>query len=179
MKTLYLLRHAKSSWKDADLDDFDRPLKGRGRRAGEAMGLHLAEKGRIPDLVLCSTARRTVETLDLLSPHLGGTTACDLTADLYGAGAGSILGLVARQDDHLKAIMVIGHNPGLETLARELTGGGRVALRRTLEDKFPTGALAVLTADVDHWKDLRPGGAKLKDFVRPVDLDTDLAGGRA
>ena len=157
--------------------DFDRPLKGRGRRSGRAMGAHLATMGMIPDLILCSTARRTVETLDLLIPHLGDTTRCDLTDGIYEAGAGSILGLVARQSDGLESVMVIGHNPGLEFLAHELTGGGKKALRDTMAAKFPTGTLAVLKADVDRWRDLRPGGAKLTAFVRPMDLDPSLGGG--
>src|SRR5262245_41814146 len=112
MKRLYLLRHAKSSWKDVSLSDHDRPLAGRGRRASKAMARHLRDRGIEPDLVLCSTARRARETLDRIAPALG-TTAIEIEPGLYGASAHGLLERLHGVQDEIESVMLIGHNPGM------------------------------------------------------------------
>lgn len=171
MKTIYLLRHAKSSWDDPDLADIDRPLSERGRRAAEAMAVYLAEAAIRPHLVLCSSAKRTRSTLKRVAPALGGTAPAVIEEGLYEADADGLLRRLRVLDDGLASVMMIGHNPALEELARRLTGDGEEEALRRMDAKFPTGALAVLTADVAAWRDLGPAGARLTAFVTPRDID--------
>lgn len=157
MKTLFLLRHAKSSWKDPALDDHDRPLAGRGRRAAKLMREYLRRDGVEPDLVLCSSARRTRETLD----GVKATGEVRIEEGLYAASSEAVLMRLRRIPEDVESAMVIGHNPGLEDLAGELSGAPF--------DEFPTGALAALTF-AGTWRDLVPGGAELAGFVTPKQL---------
>ena len=167
MSDLFVLRHAKSSWDDPELGDHDRPLAPRGRRAAKAMGGHLRRERIAPDLVLCSSARRTRETLDRIAPALGDDVAVSVEADLYAASADELLERLRTVDDDVESVMLIGHNPGLEQLALGLAGSGDELpdLRR----KFPTGALATLSF-AGRWRDLALGSAELTDFVKPKQL---------
>lgn len=164
VKRLYLLRHAKSSWDEPGLDDRERPLAPRGRKASKVIAKHLREQAITPDLVLCSPARRTRQTLDRL-----GLDSAEVGFDdeLYGAAAGELLGALNRIDDAVGSAMVIGHNPGLQDLALELARSG-VEIP-AMRSKFPTAALATLEFD-GSWGDLAPGGAELTAFVRPKEL---------
>jgi phosphohistidine phosphatase len=169
MKTLYLLRHFKSSWKDKQLEDFDRPLGKRGRKAAEAMAGHLARNGIGPDQILCSPSRRTCETLE----RMGETFAAVPTRfekGIYLADASSLLRRLRRLGD-VASVMIVGHNPGLEMLASVLVGTGEKVPRARLARRFPTGALVVLTADIEDWRQLEAGCALLVDFVCPRDLE--------
>lgn len=168
MKTLILLRHAKSSWDDSALDDHDRPLAGRGRRAAPAIAAHLADSGYIPDLVLCSTAARTRETLDLASEHLGGPPV-EYDTSLYLAGPGRLLRNVRDADD-VDTLMVVGHNPGIHTFALGLCDRTVDAELRPLERKFPTAAVAVIEFDTESWDEIGQGTGRLVHFMRPKDL---------
>jgi phosphohistidine phosphatase len=168
VKTLYLLRHAKSSWKDEALPDHERPLAGRGRKAAKRVAEHMAAEGIAPALVLCSSARRTRETLDRVLPGLGGDPKVEIEDALYGAGAGKLLERVRGVPPEVPSVMLIGHNPGLEELAVSLAGEGeRLA---DLRAKYPTGALATLVFP-ESWEDLRPGAAELAGFVKPRELE--------
>lgn len=164
---VHLLRHAKSSWKDTHLDDHDRPLAGRGRRASKAIARHLREQGIDPELVLCSTARRARETLEGLEPALGNGTV-QVEAGLYAATADQLLERLRAVPDTVGSVMMIGHNPGLQQLALDLARPGRE--RHELEEKYPTAALASL-AFAGGWHDLGAGTAQLVAFVRPRDLE--------
>ena len=168
MRTLYLLRHAKSSWDDAGLADRDRPLAPRGQRAAKAIAKHLGSEDISPALVLCSAARRTRETLDAIAPALDADTTVEVERDLYGASAGELLERVHAIPDDVSSAMLIGHNPSIQTLALNLAGRG--AELDAVALKYPTGALATLTFD-GSWQDLNQGGAELAAFVRPRDLD--------
>lgn len=170
MKTLYLLRHAKSSWKNEALDDFERPLSKRGRAAAASIGRHLAETGIQPSQVLCSSAKRTRQTLERLQGMLATPLPARFEKGLYLADAPTLLRRIKRLNDSLLSVMLIGHNPGLESLALLLAADGEAPLRRQLAAKFPTGGLAVLEASVDRWADLAPGCASLTAFVRARDL---------
>jgi phosphohistidine phosphatase len=167
MRRLYLLRHAKSSWKDRSLPDHDRPLAGRGRRAATAMARHLRQENVDPELVLCSTARRARETLERIEPALG-VRAVRVDRGLYGAGEDALLARLRELPADAGAVLVIGHNPGLQRLAVVLARPAPAVLE--LEAKFPTAALATLTVPGD-WRALDPGTAELVAFVRPRDLD--------
>jgi phosphohistidine phosphatase len=162
-KQLFLLRHAKSSWKDPELPDRDRPLARRGRRAAKLMSKHLRRHGLHPNLVLCSSATRARETLERIRP------SGDLRVEeqLYLASAAELLRRLRRVPETVNSVMLIGHSPVIETLALDLADHG--ARRAAILHKFPTGALATLSFD-GYWAALRPGCAELISFVTPRDL---------
>lgn len=159
-RILYLLRHAKSSWTNHQLDDHDRPLAKRGEDAASRLDDYVAATGIAPDLVLCSSARRTIMTLEGIADALPANTSVLIEAGLYGAPSSDLLGRLHEVRDDAASVMMIGHNPGLETLAALLIGGGDEDLRRRVAAKFPTGALANLACDED-WSDLAPADATL------------------
>jgi len=167
VRTLHLLRHAKSSWDDESLDDFDRPLNDRGRRACEALSTYFADEAIVPDLILCSSARRTRETLAGVETALGGPPA-EFPDELYGAGAETISALIAALPDHVATAMVIGHNPGIEEAALSLAGSG--ADLKTLRAKYPTGALATIEFEVEIWSEVAPSSGTLTSFAKPRQL---------
>jgi phosphohistidine phosphatase len=173
VKTLYLLRHAKSSWDDPSQADFDRPLTGRGRRTAAAMGRYLAAAGTRPDLVLCSAARRTRETLDIVQAAWGWRVPTEIEDRLYETTRNRLLARLKEVEDHVGTVLLIGHNPGMEELAAYLadpaaSDGEALARLRT---KYPTGALAVLAAPIKRWQDLGRSAVRLTTFVVPRDLE--------
>lgn len=162
---LLLLRHAKSSWDDPALDDFARPLNKRGRAAAGIMGRFLVDRGLTPDLILCSTAQRTRETLALILPHLAQDLDIRLEGRLYGAGVGGYKALIGEVPDTVETVMVIGHNPAIEDYARQLAADGAPTDLAAMGGKYPTGALAVLAAPAGAWRHLTR--ARLELFQVP------------
>ena len=169
MKTLLLLRHAKSSWDSPGGRDFDRPLAPRGRRTAPLIGGHLRDRQLLPDLVLCSTARRARETYDLMVPAVGGA-AIQFEQALYLASPAMLLRLVQATPPAIERLLVVGHNPGLQQFAALLAGTGDAAARERVQAKFPTAGLAVLTFPVAGWNEIAPGAGRLESFVAPRDL---------
>ena len=169
-RVLYLLRHAKSNWDAPELEDHERPLAPRGRRAAGALAEHIRSAGIEPELVLCSSARRARETLEGVDPS-GERMIED---ELYGAAAGPLLERLQQLPDSLHTAMVIGHNPTLQVLALRLTfpgnGAGDGSDLAELQQKFPTGALVTLKFE-GSWSDLGPGRTRLAGFVRPRELE--------
>jgi phosphohistidine phosphatase len=175
-KHLFVLRHAKSSWDDPMLDDHDRPLAPRGLRAVRLIGEHIREAGIRPEQVLCSSSRRTRETLDAVAP--GGETLIE--RELYDASCASLIERLRRVPSGTSSVMVIGHNPTAQMLVLRLTGangaeyangtkepvGGDLA---DVQRKFPTGALATLAFECE-WSEIGPGCATLVGYVRPKSL---------
>jgi phosphohistidine phosphatase len=168
-KRLFVLRHAKSSWDDPRMSDHERPLAPRGRRAVKVLHDHLRSSGIEPTLVLCSSARRTRETLDGVQP----TGERLIESDLYGADAGALIDRLRRVPEEVQSVMLIGHNPAMQMLVLRLADGDdREAGRPDLDQvrrKFPTGGLATLEFDCG-WSQLAPGRARLTDLVRPKQL---------
>lgn len=164
--TLYLLRHAKSSWADDSLSDRDRPLAPRGRRAAQRLVRYFREQGIAPELVLCSPALRTRQTLELIEPGLGGRTEVFVEDELYGAGAEQLLLRLRRLPGEVDSALVIGHNPGVQDLAVLLVRRGDE--REQLRAHFPTAALATLAIPTG-WPRLGRGGARLAGFRVPRD----------
>ena len=161
-KTLVLLRHAKSSWKDPELDDQERPLNDRGRRNAAQMGRLTKDKDLVPDLVLCSTAQRTRETAALFFAEWTVSPSTVYRDDLYHAEPSQIEGIVNSVDDSVESLMIIGHNPGLEEFLTQHTGNAF---------EMPTGALARVDFELDSWshfKDVTQGRMIL--FWRPKEL---------
>ena len=165
---LLLLRHAKSSWDAPELPDRERPLAVRGRRAAARCGAFLAERRLRIDRVLCSPSRRTRETLALLA--LDPAIPVRFPEWLYLASARTLLTRLGRLPKHVRSVLVIGHDPGLEQLAHQLAGDGRRQALRRLAKGFSTGALAELRVPGAGWRALAPGSAALERFTRPKDL---------
>lgn len=168
MKRVYLLRHAKSSWKDRSLADRDRPLAGRGRRAAKALALHLEAEEVRPELVLCSPARRTRETLERIEAGFGGEVEARIDDALYGAGEAGLFERLTTLPEPVGSVMLIGHNPGLQQLALALASEGDGLAR--MRDKYPTAALATIDLPAESWGGVERGSGELVRYVRPRDL---------
>ncbi len=169
-KLIYLFRHAKSSWKDAELADFDRPLAPRGMRASATMRDYLRLADVEPQLVLCSSAVRTRQTLEEVLSSLGEDVDVKFDRRMYMLGAQGLMNRVRRVPESVRSVMLIGHNPGIQALAHSLVGGGDEEAVGRLEAKFPTGALATLIVPEGKWADLAAGSCELHSFVAPRDL---------
>lgn len=167
MLTLSLLRHAKSSWDDSQLDDFDRPLSKRGERAAPRMGAYMAEQGLDPDLILCSPAVRARHTLDLILPHLAGGPTVVYEDNFYLAASSVLLARLRHIGSNVHHAMIVGHDPGMQGLALELSGSGEADSLRALAAKFPTAGLAVIRFKVRDWPKIEPGKGRLDLFVTP------------
>ena len=167
MRFVYLLRHAKSSWKSG-VPDHERPLAGRGRRAAKAISRHVREQAVEPGLVLCSTARRARETLERIEPALG-SPAVRIERSLYGASSDVLLDRLRAVPDEVGSVMLIGHNPGLQELALNLARPA--ANVQELRAKYPTAALVMLAVTAPSWHLIEPGTAEVVGFVRPRDLE--------
>ena len=168
MKTIHLLRHAKSSWSDTELADHDRPVAPRGQRDARRLAKHLRQHGIAPALVLCSSARRSRDTLALIARSLPRTTKILVEDELYAAPAEALLQRLGRIPDVLPSALLIGHNPGLQDLALTLAGHGPGLDR--LKEGLPTCALVAMRISAPTWRELMPGTAEVIDYVIPRDL---------
>ncbi|MEM9062937.1 MAG: histidine phosphatase family protein [Pseudomonadota bacterium] len=170
MKKLILLRHAKSSWKDAQLSDHDRPLNNRGRLASPVIADWLADLDHIPDHVFCSTSVRTRETYGLMHSAVDRLPPAEFEARLYHAAPDTMLDLIRTAPESSRTVMLIGHQPGLSAMARILC---RERASRRCErafEHFPTAAAAVLEFDADRWADVDYAMARFVDFAVPREL---------
>lgn len=163
-RRVVVIRHAKSSWDNPSLADHDRPLSKRGRKAVRRLHDHIENLALRPDLVLCSSSRRTSETLDGIRDVLGRQARPILDPTLYGAGAEQLLSILRRLDDHVTTVVLIGHNPGVADLVDLLAADPATA--RGAIDAFPTAAVAVLSV-AGPWRATRPSCAALDSFWTP------------
>ena len=171
MKTLYLLRHAKSSRSDEQLDDHDRPLNKRGRRAAEAIADHLARSRATFDLVLSSTALRTQETAQPIIARLKPRRVV-FDRDLYLAPGTALLDRLRRIEERVESVLLVGHNPGMHGLALSLAAAGSPARLPPLTGKFPTGALACYRFK-GPWRRLASESATAISYIVPADLEVE------
>ena len=162
-----LLRHAKSDW--PDVPDRKRPLAKRGRRDAPRIGRWLRDHGYRPDAVVCSVARRTRQTWDLVAPELGGSPSVTFEPRAYEASALNLLYLVRELPRAYRSALLIGHNPAIAELATSLAEPPDRGGAPPREIRFPTAAVAVLEFPGD-WADLAPGQARLLNYVTPADL---------
>jgi len=170
MLTLSLLRHAKSSWDDPTLADFDRPLSKRGETAAPRMGAYMAAQGLRPDLVLCSPAVRARQTLDLVLSHLSGGPTVIYENAFYLAAPSVFLARIRKIEADVHHALIVGHDPGIQGLALELCHTGKAKALTALRGKFPTAALAVISFQVGAWAKVAPGKGRLDRFVTPKSL---------
>jgi phosphohistidine phosphatase len=171
MKRLAILRHAKSSWDEPGLDDFNRPLNERGWKAARRIGRELNKRGMKFDLVLSSTAARTRETIDGVQEYFNFDAPVKFRPELYLASEATLLEIVRGLDEKVKAPLIVGHNPGLELLVTDLSRDDDQGLRRRVAGKFPTGAFAVLELPTRHWSKVKPGAGQVLELILPSDLD--------
>jgi phosphohistidine phosphatase len=162
MKTLLILRHAKSSRDDPDLDDHARPLNDRGERDAPRMGKLLRELDLVPDRIVSSTAVRARTTAEAAAKASGYDGKVDLESALYLAEPEEYLEVLRRTPKKVKSVMVVGHNPGLERLVEVLTRE---------REELPTAALARVSLPIEDWKDLKASKGKLEGVWRPKELD--------
>jgi phosphohistidine phosphatase len=160
MKTLYVLRHAKSSWNTPGQADFDRPLNERGKRDAPAMGALMKEKGFEPDLILSSPAQRAKETARLVKEAAGFTAEIKFEPGIYEASLADLLKIISEVEAVSEKVLLVGHNPGLEHLLMSLTGE---------MNSMPTAALAEIELAVEQWSEIIKGG-KLKNLFKPKEI---------
>lgn len=164
MKTLLLLRHAKSSWKVADQPDFERPLNGRGEKSAPLMGRHLRGQKIEPDLILCSPAERARQTAALFVKAAGLSSELRYDERIYEASALQLLEVVAQADESAGTVLLVGHNPGLEELIMLITGETWL---------MPTAALAKIDLSTDKWGKVKEQTGRTDWVVRPKDVEED------
>jgi phosphohistidine phosphatase len=164
MKILYVLRHAKSDWGNSSLEDFDRPLNARGKKAAKAIGKELRKREIKPDLVLASPAVRAVQTIERVQDAYGSKFAVEEEPRIYGSGSETLVDLIKSIPDDVDRLLIVGHNPGLQDLVVKLSRPGELLAEAT--EKFPTAALAEIRFDTGSWSAIAPGQGILECLVR-------------
>lgn len=175
MPRLLLLRHAKAAAGSIGASDIDRPLIAQGRRSATLVGEHIAKHRLEPDRILCSSSRRTRETLAALLPHLAGDAEIRIARTLYEPPAGHYLDVIGRYGATANTLLMIGHNPGMQDTAELLIGSGNGELREAAVTRFSTAALAVIDFEETRWDEIVPRSGRIVAFFRPRDLE--LVGG--
>ncbi len=170
MLTLSLLRHAKSRWSDAGLEDIDRPLNKRGEKDAPRMGAYLARQRLVPDLILCSPAVRTRQTLDLVLPRLKASPEIVYEDALYPGSPAAMLKCLRKVAPGVRQAMIVGHNPGLQALALSLAGTDTEADLQALAEKLPTAGLVVIELKRRTWAKVEAGDGRLKLLTAPKRL---------
>lgn len=173
MVTLSLLRHAKSAWNNPGASDFERPLAPRGEKAAPRMAAYIAREGLVPELVLCSTAQRARQTMDLVSAEWESKPEIQYEEGLYHAGPAQMLQYLQALTANCQHAMIIGHNPGMYSLAANLSGDGEAEALDALGTNFPTAALAVIKIDKE-WSSIGPDAGYLQRFVVPRQLPENI-----
>ncbi|CAN5419030.1 histidine phosphatase family protein [soil metagenome] len=158
MKTLFVLRHAKSSWDNNDLSDFDRPLNKRGLKTVPLMGEIMYENGYLPSLIVSSPAKRAKQTAILIKETAQMRSKIRYVEGIYEASPFQLLQIVSELDETHESAMIVGHNPGLEGLVKILTGKSRV---------MPTATLAIVDLNPEKWSEITPESGKLRTVIRP------------
>lgn len=158
MKTLYLLRHAKSSWDNPGLADYERPLNSRGEKAAPFIGEKMRENEFIPELIISSPAERAKQTARLVKES--GRIEAELKFDerIYGAGTSTLIDIISSVDDDFRSLMLVGHNPTFESMTSVLTGNYK---------SMPTATLAVIDLNIESWIEAEPDCGKLRKIIRP------------
>jgi phosphohistidine phosphatase len=171
MKRLTILRHAKSSWDDPELDDFNRPLNDRGCKSARRIGRELKHRNFHFDLVLASPAARARETIDGVQENFDFDAPIKFDPRLYLASESLLFAMVQELAEAVHRPLVVGHNPGLQQLLLDLTHGAEHHLRQKIAHKFPTGAVAVVEMPAHRWAEVEPGTGEIVDLILPKELD--------
>ncbi len=158
MKTLYLIRHAKSSWKDIALDDFDRPLSIRGKNDVQLMANKLNELDILPDLIISSPAKRATTTANTIANTIGYKKKIEYENKIYESNMITLKNLIKGIDDEYNTVFIVGHNPGLNMLAEELCG--------FLKNIATTGIVAI-NFDCNLWNEISNQNSYLIEYIYP------------
>ena len=170
MKTIFLLRHAKSSWDDVSLDDFDRPLSPRGIKSCKKIGKYLKKNRLIPDIVYCSSAMRAKQTWELFNRIVDKKENILYEDSLYMSDFSNFINIIKKTKNNFKNLMFVSHNPGIENLALELSKDKSNEIYEKINIKFPTGALIIIKFDLNNWSKVDCKKGKLYEFVKPKEL---------
>lgn len=162
MKTLLILRHAKSSWDNADLSDFERPLNQRGLEAAPLMGNFMDKNQLFPALILSSPARRAAQTALIIKDKTRIKGEIIFNHRIYEASPARLLDVIGEQDETVETILLVGHNPGLEGLIKILTGDLQ---------PMPTAGLAVIDLEINKWSDINTSTGSLRMLIRPKEIE--------
>ena len=163
MKELVLIRHAKSSWKDINLDDFDRPLNKRGEKNAPFMAKVLKKLVKKPDLIICSSSKRTRLTLDFFIKEFDYKNKIIFENSIYETSYENILEVIKNIDKKYKRIFLIGHNPGLNDLTNYLVS--------SFKENIPTCGILKINFDIDSWENVEKDSGELEFFKYPKMLD--------
>lgn len=175
MKILGIWRHAKSDWNDRSARDFDRPLNKRGLKGAAIMGKHIAGQPLFWERIIASPAVRVAQTIELGSQAAGISPQVRWDRRIYLASSATLLDVLHGLEGDPAAVLMVGHNPGLEDLIFDLVpDDGTSPLRDEVEAKFPTAAFAVLELPAERWADVAEGTARFTHLTRPRDLDPSL-----
>ncbi len=161
MKTLFILRHAKSSWENTDLSDFERPLNGRGLEAAPLMGGVMKKTQFQPEIILSSPARRAVQTAEIIRETAQIESKIKFDERIYEASPARLLEVISEQADKTESVMLVGHNPGLEGLVKFLTGKVQ---------PMPTAALAVIDLEINKWSEINSSVGNLRTLISPKEV---------
>jgi phosphohistidine phosphatase len=170
MKRLTILRHAKSSWKDRELNDFDRPLNARGRKAARLVGQEMTKRGMHFDSVLASPAIRVRETIDGLTQGHQLPSPIRFEPRIYEARVSELMELIGTLPDEASSALLVCHNTSAERLVLKLAKDDEKRLRNRVEEKFPTAALAAIDLPIDSWSEVQPDSGALVELIYPADL---------
>lgn len=160
MKILYVFRHAKSSWDDASLSDFERPLNDRGLRTAPFMGEVMAKRGYVPSTIVSSPAERAATTAKLVKEAAGFNAAIILDDRIYEASPNTLRTVMSELDGANSSALVVGHNPGMEGFVRYLT---------SKIEAMPTATVAVIELAIDSWQNIDADSGKIIEIIRPKD----------
>ncbi len=171
MRTIYILRHAKAGKANKSiLDDHERPLTKKGVDACKLLAKYVNENEIFPDMVICSTSKRTKRTAELVLKSIADKVPVHMTSKLYLASVTEIISLIRKQDDSIKKIMIVGHNPGLQELCLLLVKEGARDNIKKMKEHFPPGAMAIFEIDIKKWDEVKQRSSALKDLVLPKNL---------
>ena len=169
MKTIFLLRHAKSSWDNTKLEDFDRPLATRGIKSCKKIGKFFKKKKLVPDIVYCSTAVRAKQTWDLINRIVEKKKNIIYEDQLYMANSSIFMNFVKKTNDNFKTLMIVSHNPGIESFCLELSKENNEYIN-DIKTKYPTGSLAILKVNLKKWSEIRYESGIIYEFIKPRKL---------
>ncbi len=161
MKTILIMRHAKSDWSDGSLADFDRPLNKRGKKAAPFMGIEIKKRDLVPDIIISSPAKRAKMTAKAVAENCGFDEDIIWNEDFYFGYMNDIINSVRDLPDRVNSVMVVGHNPTWESMVNILSRS---------DVSMTTANISVLELDSDNWKDLQEGKCTLKLHLQPKQL---------
>ncbi len=160
MKTLFVLRHAKSSWDNAELSDFERPLNKRGRETAPFVGELMKSKNLVPETIICSPATRAKETAKRVQAAAEFDVEIEFDERIYESSVHNLLYIVSEINDDFDTAMIVGHNPGFEGIVQTLCGN---------YERMPTATLAAIDLKIESWSDVKPQCGNLREILRPKD----------